>query len=87
VLNTLLRATALTAALSMTGCVSYTVTGPIAAPLHPVAVSSPRSAQIADVTASDADVNEANKADISSPLTAQITQYVRTGGYFTQVSE
>ena len=86
-LNTLLRATALIAALSMTGCVSYTVTGPIAAPLHPVAVSSPRSAQIADVTVSAADVNEANKAAISSSLTAQITQYVRTGGYFKQVTE
>ncbi|QVN01896.1 hypothetical protein JYG38_00085 [Pseudomonas rhodesiae] len=85
--KTLLRATALLAALSMTGCVSYTVTGPIATPLHPVSVSSPRSAQIADVTVSAADVNEANKAAISSSLTAQITQYVRTAGYFKQVTE
>ncbi len=82
-----LRATALIATLSMTGCVSYTVTGPIAAPLHPVAVSSPRSAQIADVAVSAADVNEANKAAISSSLTAQISQYVRTAGYFKQVTE
>jgi len=87
VLKTLLRATALLAALSMTGCVSYTVTGPIATPLHPVSVSSPRSAQIADVTVSATDVNEANKAAISSSLTAQITQYVRTAGYFKQVTE
>jgi hypothetical protein len=87
VLKTLLRATALLAALSMTGCVSYTVTGPIATPLHPVSVSSPRSAQIADVTVSAADVNEANRAAISSSLTAQITQYVRTAGYFKQVTE
>ena len=86
-LKTLLRATALLAALSMTGCVSYTVTGPIATPLHPVSVSSPRSAQIADVTVSAADVNEANNAAISSSLTAQITQYVRTAGYFKQVTE
>ena len=86
-LKTLLRATALLAALSMTGCVSFTVTGPIATPLHPVSVSSPRSAQIADVTVSAADVNEANKAAISSSLTAQITQYVRTAGYFKQVTE
>jgi len=87
VFKTLLRATALLAALSMTGCVSYTVTGPIATPLHPVSVSSPRSAQIADVTVSATDVNEANKAAISSSLTAQITQYVRTAGYFKQVTE
>ncbi|WP_348749892.1 hypothetical protein [Pseudomonas rhodesiae] len=86
-LKTLLRATALLAALSMTGCVSYTVTGPIATPLHPVSVSSPRSAQIADVTVSATDVNEANKAAISSSLTAQITQYVRTAGYFKRVTE
>lgn len=86
-LKTLLRATALLAALSMTGCVSYTVTGPIATPLHPVSVSSPRSAQIADVMVSAADVNEANKAAISSSLTAQITQYVRTAGYFKRVTE
>lgn len=86
-LKALLRATALLAALSMTGCVSYTVTGPIATPLHPVSVSSPRSAQIADVTVSATDVNEANKAAISSSLTAQITQYVRTAGYFKRVTE
>ncbi|MCX9153268.1 MULTISPECIES: hypothetical protein [Pseudomonas] len=86
-LNTLLRATALLAALSMTGCVSYTVTGPIATPLHPVSASSPRSAQVADVTVSAADVNEANKAAISSSLTAQISQYVRSAGYFKQVTE
>ncbi|WP_321361305.1 hypothetical protein [Pseudomonas extremaustralis] len=83
----LLRAVALTAALSMTGCVSYTVTGPIAAPLQPVPVSSPRSAQIADVTVSAADVNDANKTAISRSLTAQLNQYVRTAGYFKQVTE
>ena len=83
----LLRAVALIAALSMTGCVSYTVTGPIAAPLQPVSVSSPRSAQIADVTVSAADVNDANKTAISRSLTAQLNQYVRTAGYFKQVTE
>ena len=83
----LLRAVALIAALSMTGCVSYTVTGPIAAPLQRVPVSSPRSAQIADVTVSAADVNDANKTAISRSLTAQLNQYVRTAGYFKQVTE
>ena len=86
-LNTLLRAAALITTLSMTGCVSYTVTGPIGAPLHPAAVSSPRSAQIADVTVSAADVNDANKTAISRSLTAQLNQYVRTAGYFKQVTE
>ena len=77
----------LLAALSMTGCVSYTVTGPIGAPLHPVSTSSARSAQVADVTVNAADVNEANKTAISRSLTAQINQYVRTAGYFKQVTE
>ncbi|WP_242201735.1 MULTISPECIES: hypothetical protein [unclassified Pseudomonas] len=86
-LNTLLRASALIATLSMTGCVSYTVTGPIGAPLHPAAASSPRSAQIADVTVNAADVNEANKTAISRSLTAQLNQYVRAAGYFKQVTE
>ena len=83
----LFRATALIAALSMTGCVSYTVTGPIGAPLHPAAVSSPRSAQIADVAVTAADVNDANKTAISRSLTVQLNQYVRTAGYFKQVTE
>ncbi|WP_455823998.1 hypothetical protein [Pseudomonas graminis] len=71
----------------MTGCVSYTVTGPIGAPLHPAPVSSPRSAQIADVSVNAADVNDANKTAISHALTVQLNQYVRTAGYFKQVTE
>ncbi|AZF02973.1 MULTISPECIES: hypothetical protein [unclassified Pseudomonas] len=86
-LKILLRAAALVAALSMTGCVSYTVTGPIGAPLHQASVSSPRSAQIADVTVNAADINDANKTAISRSLTLQLNQYVRTAGYFKQVTE
>jgi len=87
VLKNLFRAATLIAALSMTGCVSYTVTGPIGAPLHPAAVTSPRSAQVADVTVSVADVNDANKTAISRSLTAQLNQYVSTAGYVKQVTE
>ena len=86
-LKNLFRAATLIAALSMTGCVSYTVTGPIGAPLHPAAFTSPRSAQVADVTVSVADVNDANKTAISRSLTAQLNQYVSTAGYFKQVTE
>ena len=63
-LKTLFRATALVATLSMTGCVSYTVTGPIGAPPHQASTSSPRSAQIADVSVTASDVNDANKTAI-----------------------
>lgn len=51
-LKTLLKAAALIATLSMTGCVSYNVTGPVGAPPHPAPVTSPRTAQLADVVVS-----------------------------------
>lgn len=86
-LKVLLRATALLAALSMTGCVSYTVSGPIGAPLHPAPTSSPRTAQLAEVTVKAADVNDANKTAIGRSLTVQLEQYVRSAGYFKQVTE
>ncbi|EJK99131.1 lipoprotein, putative [Pseudomonas fluorescens Q2-87] len=85
--KTFLKATAFVATLSMTGCVSYTVTGPVGAPQHPAPVSSPRTAQIADVAVTAPDVNDANRTAISRSLTAQLNQYVQTGGYFKQVTE
>ncbi len=85
--KTLLKATALIATLSMTGCVSYTVTGPVGNPQHPAPVSSPRIAQIADVAVTAPDVNDATRTAISRSLTAQLNQYVQTGGYFKQVTE
>jgi hypothetical protein len=87
VFKTLFEASVLVAILSMTGCVSYNVTGPLGAPLHPAPISSPRTAQIADVTVSAPGIDEATKTAISRSLTAQLNQYVQTGGYFKQVSE
>jgi hypothetical protein len=87
VLKTLFKASALIAALSMGGCVSYNVTGPLGAPLHPAPISSPRAAQIADVTVSAPDVNEATRTAISRSLTVQLNQYVHKGAYFKQVTE
>jgi hypothetical protein len=87
VFKTFFKATALAATLSMTGCVSYTVTGPVGAPQHPAPISSPRIAQIADVAVTAPDVNDANRTAISRSLTAQLNQYVQTGGYFKQITE
>jgi hypothetical protein len=87
VFKTFFKATALVATLSMTGCVSYTVTGPVGAPQHPAPISSPRTAQIADVAVTAPDVNDANRTAISRSLTAQLNQYVQTGGYFKQITE
>ncbi|KAF1031224.1 MAG: hypothetical protein GAK37_00905 [Pseudomonas sp.] len=86
-LKTVLRTAAILATLSMAGCVSYNVTGPIGAPEHPASVSSPRIAQVADVNVSAEGINDANKTAISRSLTAQLNQYVKAGNYFKQVSE
>ncbi|WP_150782778.1 hypothetical protein [Pseudomonas fluorescens] len=71
----------------MTGCVSYNVKGPLEAPLHLATISSPRTAQIADVAISAPGMDEATKTAISRSLTAQLNQYTLAGGYFKQVSE
>ncbi len=85
--KTLLGAAALVATLALTGCVSYNVTGPLGAPLHPAPISSPRTAQIADVQVSAPGIDEATRTAISRSLTAQLTPYVKSAGYFRQLSE
>ncbi|MCK3861663.1 hypothetical protein [Pseudomonas sp. P9_2] len=86
-LQTLFKTAALLTALSLTGCVSYTVTGPLSAPPHPAKVSSPRTAQIADVSVAILDADEATRTAISRSLTHQLNQYVKAGGYFKDVTE
>ncbi|MCE4057069.1 hypothetical protein [Pseudomonas sp. Au-Pse12] len=85
--RTLLGATALIATLALTGCVSYNVTGPLGAPLHPAPISSPRTAQIADVQVTASGIDDATRTAISRSLTAQLTPYVKSAGYFQQLSE
>ncbi|MDF2399092.1 hypothetical protein GWQ44_26400 [Pseudomonas sp. 3MA1] len=85
--KTLLGAAALVATLALTGCVSYNVTGPLGAPLHPAPISSPRTAQIADVQVSAPGIDETTRTAISRSLTAQLTPYVKSAGYFRQLSE
>lgn len=85
--KTLLRAAALIATLALSGCVSYSVTGPLGAPLHPAPISSPRTAQIADVQVTAPGIDEATRTAISRSLTAQLTPYVKSAGYFRQLSE
>jgi hypothetical protein len=87
VFRTLLGAAALIATLALTGCVSYNVTGPLGAPLHPAPISSPRTAQIADVQVTASGIDDATRTAISRSLTAQLTPYVKSAGYFRQLSE
>ncbi|PWK28767.1 hypothetical protein C7534_13823 [Pseudomonas sp. OV226] len=75
------------APLSMMGCVSYNVTGPLGAPLHPAPISSPRTAQIFDVMISASGIDDGTRTAISRSLTAQLNQYVQAGRYFKQVTE
>jgi hypothetical protein len=86
-LKKLIKTTTLIAVLSLTGCVSYTVTGPIGAPLHPAASSNARMAQVADVDVAIPGADEATRSSISRSLTVQLNQYVKAGGYFKEVTE
>lgn len=86
-MRTLFRACALLATLSMTGCVSYNISGPLGAPPHKAAISSPRTAQIADVLITAPDINDATRVAISRSLTLQLNQYVQSAGYFKQLSQ
>lgn len=86
-LRTLFKAAAVIATLSLTGCVSYNITGPLGAPLHPAPISSPRTAQLSDVVISAPGIDEATRTAISRSFTTQLNQYVQKGGYFKQVSE
>lgn len=86
-MNILFRATALAALLSLTGCVSFTVTGPVNAPAHPVSTTTARTAQVADVVVSAPGLDEATRNSIGKGLTAQLDRYVDKAGYFKSVSQ
>jgi hypothetical protein len=81
------KLTAIITILTMSGCVSYNVTGPIGEPTQPATITSPRTAQIADVKVSVPDMDAATRTSISRSLTTQIKQYVDKGGYFKQITE
>ncbi|QXH37690.1 hypothetical protein [Pseudomonas muyukensis] len=77
----------MSALLSMTGCVSYNVVGPVGAPAHGASVTSPRSAQLADVQVSAVGIDAATRQAISRSLTHQLSHYVSQAGYFERVTE
>jgi len=87
VLRRILQSAAIIAALSMSGCVSYNVTGPLGTPQHKASVTSARTAQVADVAINSPGIDDNTRKSISRSLTAQLNQYVEAGEYFKQVSE
>lgn len=73
---------ALSLSLSLTGCISFTATGPIGDPVTPAKVKSVRSAQVADVVISSPGLKDDQRQNISRQLTEQISRYVEKGGYY-----
>lgn len=71
--------------LVLTGCVSFTPSGPIGPPSQIVEHSIPAGAMLKDVAISDTRLNEAQRRNISNTLTAQISQHVERGEYFERV--
>lgn len=71
--------------LALTGCVSFTPSGPIGLPSHVVEHSVPAGAMIKDAKVSDSRLNETQRKNISNALTAQIAQHVERGEYFERM--
>lgn len=76
---------ALSMSLSLTGCISFTASGPIGDPVTPAKVGSSRSAQVADVVISSPDLKDEQRQNISRQMTEQISRYVEKGGYYQSV--
>ena len=71
--------------LVLTGCVSFTPSGPIGLPERIVEQSIPAGAMVKDVVISDPRINENQRRNISNVLTTQIAQHVERGEYFERV--
>lgn len=71
--------------LALTGCVSFTPSGPIGLPSQIVESSIPAGAMLKDVEVSDPRLNDVQRRNISNVLTAQIAQHVERGEYFERV--
>ena len=71
--------------LVLTGCVSFVPAGPIGLPAKAVENTLPIGAMIKDVKITDPAIDELQKRNISSQLTAQIGAHVERGEYFQKM--
>ncbi|MBA1277825.1 MULTISPECIES: hypothetical protein [Pseudomonadaceae] len=71
--------------LALTGCVSFTPSGPIGLPAQVLEHSVPAGAMLKDVEVSDTRLNETQRRNISNTLTAQIAQHIERGEYFERM--
>ncbi|MBC8650169.1 hypothetical protein GYM54_20335 [Pseudomonas sp. MTM4] len=71
--------------LALTGCVSFTPSGPIGLPAQVLEHSVPAGAMLKEVEVSDTRLNETQRRNISNTLTAQIAQHIERGEYFERM--
>ncbi|MDB6142132.1 MAG: hypothetical protein JWP80_1176 [Pseudomonas sp.] len=84
-MNRIFLPLALAMSLSLTGCISFTPTGPIGEPRVKAASSIDHAAQVAEVSISDPAVKPETRLTASRQLTDQITHYVEKSDYFNKV--
>ncbi|PWB30113.1 hypothetical protein DCO48_21535 [Pseudomonas sp. SDI] len=75
----------LLAALSLTGCISFTPQGPIGLPENVADNTIGHGAQIADVAVTAPNLKDDVRLNVSRQLTEQITRYVEHGEYFQKL--
>lgn len=84
-MNRMMKLLAAVAIASLAGCMSYTPTGPIGAPLTKAPVTLPVGAQVADVVVDAPRLSDAKRGVVGQQLTDQITRYVEQSNYFDKV--
>ncbi|QHF02775.1 MULTISPECIES: hypothetical protein [Pseudomonas syringae group] len=71
--------------LVLTGCVSFVPAGPIGLPAKAVENTLPIGAMVKDVQVSDPAIEDLQRRNISSQLTAQIGAHIERGEYFQKM--
>ena len=70
--------------LLLTGCVSFTPTGPLGDPVHKAATPLAQAALIEQVSVTDSSLDATRQQDIGKQLTAQLNHYVERGEFAEQ---
>lgn len=71
--------------LNLTGCISFTPSGPIGDPKQPASYTQPRAAMVDDVLISDNTVSDDLRKNLSSQFTVQLNNRIERGEYFAKV--
>jgi hypothetical protein len=71
--------------LALTGCVSFTPTGPISMPTQVIEQPIQAGAMLKDVQVTDERVNAKRRAQVSQQLASQLTKHLESGKYFQRM--